>query len=262
MWKSFQRYFLDCFFRPLIQRHWMKILIASGIALNMAFAAAGEARAAGRSGAWNDLPTITLRLPGKTDPQWKEVCGQEITAGKTAPDKRKNAACNDKYLTLSIPDMEKYYGDVGPGLALGYRACQIAFANLYPGEIPPRGDQFVVTGLSSCPADPISFITGVRYGSGSKGMFNGNLVIDEKIEPFSFIFASMSNGRAFRLTCKYKLPQNFLDLMNLKKSDPAAVDPFWTLAHCLSRAILTAPANELYEVTPLPGFSWKAYGSR
>ena len=242
-----------------IPRQGLKMIIPLGMVVIMMFVTATGALAAGKSGEWIDMPTITLRLPGKTDPRWKEACGQEKGARKTVLDKKNHTDCNSKYITLSIPDMEKYYGDVGPGLALGYRACQIAFANLYPGEIPPRGDQFVVTGLSSCPADPISFITGVRYGKDSKGMFNGNLVIDEKIELFSFIFASMSSGKAVKLTCKYKLPQEFLDLMNQKKQDPSAVDTFWTLAHCLSRYILTAPAHEIYEVTPLPGFSWKEY---
>jgi formylmethanofuran dehydrogenase subunit E len=243
----------------MIPRQVLKRIIPLGMVVIMMFAATKGSLAAGESGEWSDMPTITLRLPGKTDPRWKETCGHEKGSCKTVIDKKNHTDCNNKYITLSIPDMEKYYGDVGPGLALGYRACQIAFANLYPGEIPPRGDQFVVTGLSSCPADPISFITGVRYGNESKGMFNGNLVIDEKIELFSFIFASMSSGKAVKLTCRYRLPQEFLDLMTQKKHDPVAFEKFWDLAHCLSRYILTAPAHEIYEVTPLPGFSWKQY---
>jgi len=207
-------------------------------------------------GLWEDMPTITLRVPGKTDAAWKDACCE-------SKGERKGLKYDcGKYMTLTIPDMEKYYGDVGPGLALGYRACQIAFARLYPGEIPPRGDQFIVGALSSCPADPISFITGVRYGKDVPEVFNGNLVFDTKIEPFSFIFVSMSNGKAFKLTCRYKLPQEFLDLMELKKRDPAAVEKFWNMAHCLSRHILTAPAGEIYEVTPLPNFSWKEYKGR
>lgn len=208
------------------------------------------------AGLWEDMPTITLRVPGKTDAAWKGACCQ--VKGDL---KGLKYDCG-KYMTLTISDMEKYYGDVGPGLALGYRACQIAFAHLYPGEIPPRGDQFIVGALSSCPADPISFITGVRYGKDVPEVFNGNLVFDKKIESFSFIFASMSNGKAFKLICRYKLPQEFLDLMELKKSDPAAVEKFWNMAHCLSRYILTAPAGEIYEVTPLPNFSWKEYRGR
>lgn len=221
--------------------------VAPGMSVNIAAAAPGL---------WENMPTITLRVPGKTDAAWKDACCQ-------AKGERKGLKYDcGKYMTLTIPDMEKYYGDVGPGLALGYRACQIAFARLYPGEIPPRGDQFIVGALSSCPADPISFITGVRYGKDVPEVFNGNLVFDTKIEPFSFIFASMSNGKAFKLTCRYRLPQEFLDLMELKKRDPAAVEKFWNMAHCLSRHILTAPAEEIYEVTPLPNFSWKEYKGR
>jgi formylmethanofuran dehydrogenase subunit E len=234
---------------------WRKIrsCLVAAAAVTAVMGFAGVASGNGKTGRWDDMPTITLRLPGKTDAAWKEAC----CSGK---DSKKGLQYDcSRYITLTIPDMEKYYGDVGPGLVLGYRACQIAFAHLYPGEIPPRGDQFILSGAASCPADPLMFITGARYGKDALDVFNGNMVFDRKIEPFSFIFASMSNGRAFKLTCKYKMPKEFLDLMEQKKRDPAAVEKFWTMAHCLSRYIMTAPASEIYEVTPLSDFSWKEY---
>jgi len=233
----------------------MRLSLVTGVAMMLFFGISDTASANGKTGRWDDMPTITLRLPGKTDAAWKAAC----CSGKDS-DKDIRYDCG-RYITLNIPDMEKYYGDVGPGLVLGYRACQIAFAHLYPGEIPPRGDQFVVSGLASCPADPLTFITGARYGKDAAEIFNGNIVFDKKIEPFSYIFASLSTGKAFKLTCKYKLPQKFLDLMEQKKRDSAAVEEFWTMAHCLSRYIMTAPASEIYEVTPVPNFSWKEYNA-
>ena len=76
----------------------------------------------------------------------------------------------------------------GRRLPLGYRACQIALSRLYPGEIPPRGDQFVVSGSNkACPADSVSFITGARYGKASNDAFNGNLAFDESVGFFDRI---------------------------------------------------------------------------
>ncbi|MEZ4600772.1 MAG: formylmethanofuran dehydrogenase subunit E family protein [Syntrophotaleaceae bacterium] len=199
---------------------------------------------------WSDMPTITIRLPGKVDAGWKERCTGDQTSYKCSM---------DRFLTLTVADMEKYYGEVGPGLAFGYRACQIAFSRLYPGEIPTRGDLFVVGSHSACPADPVTFITGVRYGKDARNIFNGDLVFDEKLERFSFIFVSQASGKAVKLTCRYPLPQDFLDLMIKKNQDPSLVETFWTYAHCLSRYIFTAPETEIFEVTPLDNFDWKQY---
>jgi len=54
----------------------------------------------------------------------------------------------------------------------------------------------VVSGSErDCPADAATYITGARYGKGAEKAFNGNLVFDESLGAFNFIFASMSNGK-------------------------------------------------------------------
>jgi len=45
-------------------------------------------------------------------------------------------------VTLGFGDLEKYHGHLCRGW-LSVTATQVALTQLYPGEIPPRGDQFV-----------------------------------------------------------------------------------------------------------------------
>lgn len=189
---------------------------------------------------WQGVPPITLMLPGKTDA--KKSLSTRIDA-----------------LTIGINDVERYHGrPIGPGVALGYRACQIALSRLYPGEIPLRGDQFVVSGSAKdCPGDAVSYVTGARYGKGSEGAFNGNLVFDKSVRRFSFIFASMSRGNAVKLTSKFVFPQEFVEAAAKSKEGAEAEEKFLALARRVSAEVLTAPEAELFEVTPLEDFRWQ-----
>ena len=183
---------------------------------------------------WKDFPAITLRL-----------------------------ADNKSTVTLGVGDLEIYHNGglgIGPGVALGYRAVQIALKYLYPGEIPSRGDQFIVSGSAKdCPADAVTYLTGVRYGKGSEGAFNGNLVFDQSIGTFGFIFTRMSNGKAVKLVSRFTFPQEWLALQSRGKTDPEAKQKSREMTNKLVRGILTAPADQIFEVVPLEGFPWKKY---
>ena len=193
-----------------------------------------EARADGQCAKREGIPAITMKLRGGSEG-----------------------------FTIGIGDVEKYHSgrDGCVGLSLGYRACQIAFANLYAGEIPLRGDQFVVCGTAkACPGDAITYITGARYGKGSEGAFNGNLVFDRSIgSSFSFIFASMSTGKAVKLVGKYQFPKEYEELKSKSRNDPEAMEKASKMTGTLVRTVLTAPPGELYDVIPMPEFSWKTY---
>ncbi len=240
---------------------------------------------------WDGIPTITVKLPDKGESRCKKdcrkSCGKQESHCKKECNKdckkeckkdckkkcRKNESATPcainkagfhqpcgKYLTISVSDIERFHGDIGPGVALGYRACQIALSYLYPGEIPPRKDQFVVSGSEkACPADPVSFITGARYGKGAGKAFNGDLAFDESVGFFSFIFASMSSGKAVKLECKFEFPKKFKELKPKMDTDPEAKAMFFKMARCLSRQILIAPEKEIFKVIPLSDFSWKDY---
>ena len=52
--------------------------------------------------------------------------------------KERDPSSSGRFINIGITDVGKYHGDVCAGISFGYRACQIAFARLYPGEIPPQ----------------------------------------------------------------------------------------------------------------------------
>lgn len=210
------------------------------------------------------IPTITMKLPDKgVGPAMKDCmkkCGKK--EGEQPCGKGKEG-CNKpcgKYITLGIKDVKKFHGEICPGVALGYRACQIALSQLYPGQIAPRGDQFVVCGVArACPADSISFITGARYAKGSDGAFNGNLAFDESAGKSSYIFASMTSGKAIKLNNKFEFSKEFEEAKAKKDTDPEAKAMFLKMSKCLSQKILTAPDKEIFEAIPLAEFDWKSF---
>jgi len=206
---------------------------------------------AGGGGTWEGIPTITVKLPGQEKPQHKFDKGKEGAQPQCA---------TIKNITLTFGDLEKFHGHVCPGIALGYRATQIALAQLYPGEIPLRGDQFVVSGTPrACPADAISYLTGARYGKGSEGAFNGNLAFDKTIGDSCYIFAGMSTGKAIKLTTTFQFPKEMQELRAKKDTDPEANAQYEAMSRCVTLRILTAPEKEVFTVTPVSDFSWKEY---
>jgi formylmethanofuran dehydrogenase subunit E len=227
---------------------------------------------AGGCGRWEGVPTITLKLPGQEKPQHKCEKGKEGAQPQGAKDakgeeghktcmkERCQGCASIENVTLGFGDLEKYHGHVCPGTALGYRATQVALGQLYPGEIPLRGDQFVVSGIPrACPADAISYLTGARYGKGSEGAFNGNLAFDKTIGASSYIFASMTTGKAIKLTTTFQFPKEMEALKAKKDADPDANAQYEAMSRCVTIRILTAPEKEVFAVTPVSDFSWKEY---
>ena len=222
---------------------------------------------AGGCGTWEGIPTVTMKLPGQEKPQHKCEKGKE--GAKNAKGREGHHTCmkekcqgcaSIENVTLGFGDLEKYHGHLCPGMALGYRATQVALAQLYPGEIPPRGDEFVVSGIPrACPVDAISYLTGARYGKGSEGAFNGNLAFDKTIGASSYIFASMSTGKAIKLTTTFQFPKEMEALKAKKDTDPEANAQYEAMSWCATIRILTAPGKEVFAVAPLSDFSWKAY---
>lgn len=204
---------------------------------------------------WEGIPTITM---GTTD---KAPTLQEWVAGEvTSPSSR--------YITVTIADVGRFHGDVCAGSSFGFRASQIAFSRLYPGEIPPRGDQFVIVNPErSCPTDAISYITGARYGKGAPetGIRNKNIVFDGSLPSFSFIFSSMSTGRSVKLESRFVLPKSFMELREKVvsgKATPAEEERFSRTSRSLGLYILTAPEKEIFEVELMPAFPWKKYAEQ
>ena len=227
---------------------------------------------AGGCGKWEGIPTITFQSSGQAKPYCKGEQGKEggqHPCGKDEKGKEGQRRCmKEGYhhcvsidnITLTFGDLEKFHGHVCPGIALGYRATEVALTQLYPGAIPLRGDQFVVSGTPrACPADAISYLTGARYGKGSEGAFNGNLAFDKTIGASSYIFASMTTGKAIKLATTFQFPKEMEALKAKKNTDPEANAQYEAMSQCVTIRILTAPEKEIFEVTPLSDFSWKEY---
>jgi len=222
----------------------------------------GKAQAGEGCGTWEGIPTITLKLPGQETTPPQMLPGKKEPLGKGGhAEGGHHYPWEIKTITLGIEDFEKYHGGIGPGNALGFRACQIALAHLYPGEIPPRKDQFVVLGSEKdCPADAVTYITGARYGKGALGAFNGNLAFDQTVGAFNFIFASTTTGKAVKLINHFEWPQEFKELHAKGKIlTPEEQAKSEHITRYLSRYILTAPENEIFEIIPITDFNWKAY---
>lgn len=200
---------------------------------------------------WDGIPTITLGYPDREE-KYEQCINNK---GPQCP--------RSSGVTISINDLGKFHGDICPGISLGYRACQIALFQLYPGQVPLRGDQFVVSGAQRpCPTDAITYITGSRYGNGRDSFLNGNFIFDKNLGDFSFIFASMSSGKAVKLVSRFPLPKEFMDLkekVRLQNATPEEKERFSYMGQCLSLKILTAPEKEIYEVIQLTDFSWEKY---
>lgn len=213
---------------------------------------------------WEGMPAITMKLPDKGGGALKKDCMKKCEKKEgQQPCGKDKEACNKScasYITMGLNDIKRFHGEICPGVALGYRACQIALSHLYPGEIPPRRDQFVVSGSArACPADAVSFITGARYAKGSNGAFNGNLAFDDSVGQSSYIFASMTSGKAIKLINKFEFPKEFEEARAKMATDLEAKEMFFKMGKCLSRKILTAPDKDIFDVTPASDFDWKAY---
>ena len=198
---------------------------------------------------WEGIPAVTMKVPGQAKSQGAKN------------EKSKQEGCKHaENVTLGFGDLEKYHGHICPGIALGYRATLVALAHLYPGEIPPRGDQFVVSGIPrACPAEAISYITGARYGKGSEGAFNGNLALDKSIGDSCYVFAGMTSGKAIKLTTTFQFPKEIEALKVKKNTDPEAKAQYETMFRSTLTQILTAPEKEVFTVTPMEDFAWKEY---
>ncbi len=234
------------------EKSMSKVILIIAVIIEMMFLNM-ELAQAGSCDPWEGIPTITLRSPDK------EVSYEECM-------KEEGTGCiGGSLITIRITDVGKFHGDVCAGSSFGFRACQVAFAYLYPGEIPPRGDQFVLMNPErSCPTDAVSYITGARYGKGapSTGIRNDDLVFDATLPSFSFVFASMSSGKAIKLVSQFALPKEFMDLRAKVFSDQATPEEkkrFFHMGRCLSLKILTAPEKEIFTVTPLADFDWRKY---
>jgi formylmethanofuran dehydrogenase subunit E len=164
--------------------------------------------------------------------------------------------------TITARDVARYDGHFCPGLAQGFRACQVVFHRLFPGEIPARDDVFVVSGSKVGPIPSIEYLTGARYGPPMGGVLNGNLVYDPDIGRETFIFVRMSAGKAYKLTSKVGIPPDVMKPLHPKVASGTATPDeraeMFTYARDWAFKILTLPEDEIFEIVELKDYDWQA----
>ena len=112
----------------------IKDITVLGIMVVFILTGIGKAQAGGCKGLEN-LPTITMKLHG--DDKAKKECKHKSEGAKgTCQGKKNGCQCRAgiETVTVDINDVVRFHGHLCPGSALGYRACRVAFAHLYPGE--------------------------------------------------------------------------------------------------------------------------------
>jgi len=176
---------------------------------------------------------------------------------------QKDIGCNSTtgIKTITAMDVARFDGHFCPGIATGFRATQIVFERLFPGEVPRRGDMFVVSGSNLGPVPAIEYITGTRYGPPMGGVFKGNLVVDPGIGRESFIFVRISTGEAYKLTTKLGIPPDEMKILHPKVAGGTANEEETVVLYEMARRwafnVLTMPENEVFEIEKLNGYDWQ-----
>ena len=162
----------------------------------------------------------------------------------------------DDLLEISIEDVGKYHGDVCLCLTLAFRAIQFAVLQLWPDEIPKRGDFKII---SACPTpgskDCFEFIT--RVITREKGNdFKLELPTRNDIENmandnFAFLFIRKSTNDSIRIRTREGLfPNGFFKLRNIVKYGKTATreeeDNFWAIKRELKQKFMTLPAKKIF----------------
>jgi formylmethanofuran dehydrogenase subunit E len=163
--------------------------------------------------------------------------------------------------TISCKDVCRYDGHFCPGVAQGFRACQIVLNKLFSDQLPARGDIFVVSGSVVGPVPAIEYITGARYGTPAGGVVNGNLVIDPGIGKESFIFVRMSTGKAYKVTSKVGIPPPEMRPLHPRVAAGECTqeerDELMVMARKWAFKVMTLPEADVFEIEELKDYDWE-----
>ena len=133
-------------------------------------------------------------------------------------------------LEISIEDFAKYHGDICPCGTMGFRATQLAIAQLWGGQIPVRGDFKII---SACPTrgskDAVEFIT--RVVTRKKGadfevqLPEGTDIENLSFDNYVFTFIRKSTGDEVDIRVKEEIfPPGFLEMRKKVKFEGTATE--------------------------------------
>ncbi|MEN6341434.1 MAG: FmdE family protein [Methanospirillum sp.] len=154
--------------------------------------------------------------------------------------------------TRSFEDAVSFHGHRCPGLALGYRAAGVGLAAL---DADPADDEEVVAVVENdaCGVDGLQVRTGGTFGKGNLRVLDYGKHV--------YTFYERSSGRGVRVATRpdfstARFDPGFAALRDRVQggtATPDERDEYERRLHAVCDAILAAPADELFVVTPIAG---------
>lgn len=149
----------------------------------------------------------------------------------------------------TIEDVRRFHGHMCPGLAMGLRAAEVALQEVGPHSTDEEVVALVETDM--CAVDAVQYLTGCTFGK-------GNLIhLDHGKNAYTFI--RRSDGKAVRVATKpnaFGTSAEQSELFDKVRGGTATDEErgrFQEFHLARSRAILDAPASELYDVREVRG---------
>jgi formylmethanofuran dehydrogenase subunit E len=154
--------------------------------------------------------------------------------------------------THSFEDAVAFHGHRCPGLALGYRAAGVGLAALGAG---PAGDEEVVAVVENdaCGVDGLQVLSGCTFGKGNLRFLDHGKHV--------YTFYDRASGRGVRVAARPEFSAARFDpgfgalreRVNAGTATPGERSEYDSRLRGVCDAILAAPADDLFAVTPVAG---------
>jgi len=154
---------------------------------------------------------------------------------------------------IYLHDLEKFHGHLCDGLVVGFLALKEGLKELYPDGVVDRTNTRIVSKPSPCLTDAAAYLTGGRM------QFN-TFYVSTDINGL-FVIQRIDDGKAVAVNMKPGVKPKVIDDMgNLAaegKLSPCELDALKTLEDEFSKRLLSEPASDNFEISPLDNFDWK-----
>lgn len=154
---------------------------------------------------------------------------------------------------VSLDDVVKFHGHLCDGLVVGFLGLKEALLQLYPDGIVDRTNTRIVSNPSPCLTDVAVYLTGGRY---QYNTFNVSKI------PSLFIVQRTDNNKTLQIKLREGVkPKEIDSLSNLavdKRLSSCELEHLRELENSFTDKLLSLSAKDIYEIIPLPNFSWKS----
>ncbi|BDZ70067.1 FmdE family protein [Methanobacterium petrolearium] len=141
-------------------------------------------------------------------------------------------------------EVTKFHGHSCPGIAIGYRASEIAVHEFFSRAVDE--EMVAIVENDSCSVDAIQFVTGCTLGK-------GNLIFKDHGKHV-YTFLNRDTGKALRISLKSSSDERDPEFAEARKkafSDSATkkdLEEYEKIRNKTTEKILEAPVQELFEV--------------